>query len=313
MTLSASASDNSGGSGVREVRFSAKWNDQWHGIGNDSSSPYSINWDWCAAGVPNGDVELGLEVWDNANNQWVYSDHYSNIHVTKSYSCSSGTGDYVVTSVSYPANVASGQSFTPQVQVCLSGSASMSETNGDMLRNTDGNLYGAFPHVAVEGTVVGGQCYTFVFYDPITAPSSSGSYTSLWQLWVNGSYVTGTEVTIQFTVGGGGGTVTLWEHANYQGASQSFSGIGKFNVNSEMNDKTSSVQMPNGWSVLLYEHSDQGGVARCFNGSQPDMTIHSFDNVVSSLEVFDTLDCHATAGNWLARYFASDTRWWKSG
>ncbi|MBN8595701.1 MAG: S8 family serine peptidase [Anaerolineae bacterium] len=88
ITLSANASDNTGGSGVREVRFSALWNNVWSGIGVDTSAPYSIEWDWCAANVPDGAVELGLEVWDNANNKWVYSQHFTNIRVIKSGNCS---------------------------------------------------------------------------------------------------------------------------------------------------------------------------------------------------------------------------------
>ncbi len=87
VTLSANASDNSGGSGVREVRWSAKWNNTWYGIGSDTTAPYSTNWDMCAVGVPNGDIELGMEVWDNANNKWVYSEHYTNYHINKSYTC----------------------------------------------------------------------------------------------------------------------------------------------------------------------------------------------------------------------------------
>lgn len=79
--------DNSGGSGVREVRFSAKFNNQWVGIGTDTTSPYSLAWNMCASGVPDGDVELGMEVWDNANNVWIWSQHYSNPHITKSYNC----------------------------------------------------------------------------------------------------------------------------------------------------------------------------------------------------------------------------------
>lgn len=79
--------DNSGGSGVREVRFSAKFNNQWVGIGTDTTSPYSLAWNMCASGVPDGDVELGMEVWDNANNVWIWSQHYTNPHITKSYNC----------------------------------------------------------------------------------------------------------------------------------------------------------------------------------------------------------------------------------
>jgi murein DD-endopeptidase MepM/ murein hydrolase activator NlpD len=95
VTLTVNASDNAGGSGVKEVRWAAKYGDQWYGVGTDTSAPYTINWDWCAAGVPNNaneDVELGFEVWDHANNKWVYSQHFPNIHIYKNYTCTPATG-----------------------------------------------------------------------------------------------------------------------------------------------------------------------------------------------------------------------------
>ena len=312
VTLSGTASDESG---IAQVRFTAWWPGQngevWPIIYTDTTAPYSYTWDLCASNVPNGQILLGMDITDNAGNTAYSPDGTRTI--TKTGDCGGGgDGDYTVTSVNYPSVVSPGQSFRPEVQVCLSGNASLLESRGDMLRNTDGNLYGAWPHVAVTGSVGGGQCYTFVFYadNPMVAPNDVGTYVSLWQLWVDGAYVPNTVVEIVFTVDTGGtGTVTLWEHSNYQGASQSFSGIGRFNVSSEMNDKTTSVEMPNGWSVLLFEHANQEGASRCFTGNQSDLTVHSFDNVVSSLEIFNTVDCHATAGNWLARYFATDTRW----
>ena len=82
--------DNSGGSGVREVRFSAKWGGNWYPVGADSSAPYTLSWDMCSGDVPNGDVELGMEVWDNADNKWVWS--YGNPHITKDSACG-GSGD----------------------------------------------------------------------------------------------------------------------------------------------------------------------------------------------------------------------------
>jgi PKD repeat protein len=84
------ASDNSGGSGVREVRFNAKWNNEWQGIGVDTTYPYSMDWNMCTSGVPNGDVELGMEIWDNNGNKFVWSSDsgYPNPHITKSYNCS---------------------------------------------------------------------------------------------------------------------------------------------------------------------------------------------------------------------------------
>ena len=84
--------DNNGGSGVREVRFSAKWDGNWHPIGEDSSAPYTLSWDMCSSNVPNGDVELGMEVWDNADNYWVWSNNHGNPHVTKDSACG-GSGD----------------------------------------------------------------------------------------------------------------------------------------------------------------------------------------------------------------------------
>lgn len=52
-----------------------------------NSSPWAYTWDWCNSGVSNGDVELGLEVWDNSGNHYVYSEHYTNYHITKNYNC----------------------------------------------------------------------------------------------------------------------------------------------------------------------------------------------------------------------------------
>ncbi|HXQ33348.1 MAG TPA: S8 family serine peptidase, partial [Anaerolineales bacterium] len=48
VTLTVNASDNAGGSGVREVRWSAKWSGSWHGIGTDTSAPYSMSWNMCS-------------------------------------------------------------------------------------------------------------------------------------------------------------------------------------------------------------------------------------------------------------------------
>lgn len=87
--------DNSGGSGVKEVRFSAKWGGNWYGIGTDSSAPYTLSWDMCSNNVPNGDVELGMEIWDNAGNQWVWSEYHVNPHVTKQNNCDTLPGDKV--------------------------------------------------------------------------------------------------------------------------------------------------------------------------------------------------------------------------
>jgi len=104
-----------------------------------------------------------------------------------------------------PTTIAPGQSFRPTVRV--SGSVLLLQSRGDMLRNTDGNRYGAYEFVAVNGTVNQGQDYDFTFYEqnPITVPNSEGVYESKWRVWQNGGWV-GPELTIRFEVKTGAGT-----------------------------------------------------------------------------------------------------------
>lgn len=111
-----------------------------------------------------------------------------------------------VQSVEYPSVVAPGQTFRPRVTIKVN-EGQLLESRGDMLRNTDGNLYGAWPHVSVVGTVNAGQSYTFEFYEnnPITAPTSEGTYTTKWRVWRSGNWA-GPEITILFDVRSGGGT-----------------------------------------------------------------------------------------------------------
>lgn len=90
VTLQANASD-SGGSGLKEIHFNAKWSGTWHGLSvahvSGSSASPNYSWDMCASGVSDGDIELGLEAYDNAGNSYVYSEHQGNPHITKRYSC----------------------------------------------------------------------------------------------------------------------------------------------------------------------------------------------------------------------------------
>lgn len=109
-------------------------------------------------------------------------------------------GAVTVLDVSYPTVVAPGEQFRPGITVRVD-TGSLLESRGDLLRNTDGNLYGAWPHVAVVGSVYTGQEYTFRFYadNPITAPTTAGTYESRWRVWQDGRYV-GQEVVLQFEV-----------------------------------------------------------------------------------------------------------------
>lgn len=115
-------------------------------------------------------------------------------------------GDIGIVNVEYPSVVSPGQSFRPRVTVKVN-QGRLLESRGDLLRNADGNLYGAWPHVAVVGTVNPGGTYTFEFYenDPMTAPQGEGTYSSLWRVWRDGTWA-GPEIAIRFDVRIGGGT-----------------------------------------------------------------------------------------------------------
>ena len=84
--LSAWATDNQ--SGVNRVHFTAKWNNQWHLVYSDTTYPYEYDWDLCASGVPDGDIELGLDIYDNAGNEFHLHLKHANPHISKSYNCS---------------------------------------------------------------------------------------------------------------------------------------------------------------------------------------------------------------------------------
>lgn len=233
--------------------------------------------------------------------------------------------EYQIKNITYPATVNPGERFLPEVNVCLFNGATLMQSRGDMLRNFDGNLFGAFPHVAVEGTRNSGQCYVFRFYDgnPITAPTSDGTYHSQWKLWVNGQWVKGTEVNIEFRVGSGGSdnptgpAAILFDNQNYGGEQRGY-GKGRHDIgDTNFNDRAHSMTVPDGWSVMLYEHGgfNRGGAFQCFNERREDLPV-PYANGVSSLEVFDQPNCvdpsippvlgacggvilHDGGGNWL--------------
>lgn len=90
LAVRANASDNAGGSGIKQVNFSAKWSGDWYSIGSDTTAPYETNYDLCTRNVPKGDIELGLEAIDNAGNKYVYSSNHSNPVVRYNGVCTGG-------------------------------------------------------------------------------------------------------------------------------------------------------------------------------------------------------------------------------
>ena len=112
-----------------------------------------------------------------------------------------------VVNVNYPASVAPGQQFRPEVTVRVT-SGQLLESRGDMLRFSGGTNYSGFPHIAVVGTVGAGQDYTFRFYSehPMVAPSSPGTYESRWRVWANGDWA-GPDLVLRFVVSAGGSSL----------------------------------------------------------------------------------------------------------
>ena len=67
ITLSGWANDDD--SGLNNAQFIANYNNSWHNVGPEfTSSPFSYNWDLCAAGVPDGPLSLALRLRDMDGN-----------------------------------------------------------------------------------------------------------------------------------------------------------------------------------------------------------------------------------------------------
>lgn len=93
VTLAGWASDDQ--SGFDHAHFTAYYNGSWRQVGPDfTSSPFSFDWDMCNDGVPDGQVTVGLDIWDQAGNQ--ANSPHGNRNFTKSYNCSPppSTGDW---------------------------------------------------------------------------------------------------------------------------------------------------------------------------------------------------------------------------
>lgn len=64
------------------------------------------------------------------------------------------------------------------------------------------------------------------------------------------------------------------------------------------NDRIRSLVLAPGWSVRVYQHTDQLGASRCLEATQPDLTVVTFDGSalsldqsVSSMQIFHGLAC----------------------
>ena len=114
--------------------------------------------------------------------------------------------NYSLICLDCPSEVPPGYTFRPTIRATI-GEGQLLESRGDMLLNTDENLFGAYKHIAVSGIVNQNQSYDFTFYSeyPITAPDNEGIYQTKWRLWQDGNWA-GPELTIEFKVESSGGT-----------------------------------------------------------------------------------------------------------
>lgn len=118
------------------------------------------------------------------------------------------TGSATPLVIKYPKILAPGEQFRLAVTVRPRATYQLREDRGDFLSNTDAsdaNLFGAWVHMPVKGTIEPGQPFTFTDYDKLfTAPQlgpgeTEKTFTSTWRVWLRTRY-TGPYVTITFTV-----------------------------------------------------------------------------------------------------------------
>ncbi len=184
--------------------------------GNQMGAPNAVNIPLTA---PGGTVDIGIDItapseggthrgyWQLRNPQGTFFGPKLWVQLTVPGATNPqppDTSTMQINCINCPTTVAPGQSFRPTVRV--TGSVPLLQLRGDMLRNTDGNRYGAYELVAVVGSVRQGQSYDFTFYEqnPITAPNGEGVYESKWRLWQDNGWV-GPELAIRFEVKAGVG------------------------------------------------------------------------------------------------------------
>lgn len=84
-TLALSGWGSDADSGLSSAQFIAFYGDAWHNVGPlFTATPFSYNWDVCAADVPDGAVALGLRLTDGGNN---IAPLVGLTYVTKNYAC----------------------------------------------------------------------------------------------------------------------------------------------------------------------------------------------------------------------------------
>lgn len=89
------------------------------------------------------------------------------------------------------------------------------------------------------------------------------------------------------------GQVTVYEHVNFTGQSKSY-GVGTFRFLSaaDLNDMVSSIKVPAGMGVIIYEHANEKGGYGSYGDileDIPDLSVYNFSDKASYITVISTV------------------------
>lgn len=387
--LVADGVSDSGGSGIQRVQFSAKWNNEWRVVGSTNSSPYVFSWNMCASGTPDGQIEFGLEVWDNDGNNFVWSQHANNPLANKFFNCNpsggTSTGSIKLFSLanyegsivwsgetgfsnspnfdSYSLQIPSGWSVKiwrgdnrSGEMRCFSSSVSNLQDHGWQLAiqsiegfssnvcgtaNTGyvvmcadngcwqfGQGYHSMPSygsgwndIMTKVTNVPSNMSVMLFREGLSRgsvecynnpqdPLPSGQPHDMFKQVTDAYVFDGQNCPITQH-----GNVLFNSDRNFGGytwsAGKGPSYINMSNLGSQewFNDAAESIRIPPGKSVVLYVHdSKEGDNSGCLTGEVGDLG--SFNNKVSSVEIFDNTSCQPTAPTNLQVVYTTPTSLW---
>lgn len=134
------------------------------------------------------------------------------LEVTKKHICPSlqeaEVNHHQIISATYPISLTSGEKFRFEVVVTPRTPYQLREDTGDTLSNTDvsdKNLFGAYEHIIVKGTIDPGQPFMFTDYDNLlVAPQLANgekkkTFVTGWRVWMHTRYV-GPSIYIVFSV-----------------------------------------------------------------------------------------------------------------
>jgi len=93
--------------------------------------------------------------------------------------------------------------------------------------------------------------------------------------------------------------VDIREHANYEGMQFGWDNptIGWSSIPDYMNDRTSSIALDSGWSIMVAQNSNGGGLKKCFIRSEPDLSNAYYDggsninDTITSVRVYHDTTC----------------------